>query len=47
MLDWAGTGVAVANAQQLVKQAADVIVPSNVEDGVAVLLERIVAARQA
>jgi Cof subfamily protein (haloacid dehalogenase superfamily) len=45
MLDWAGTGVAVANAQQSVLDAADEVIPSNVDDGVAVLLERIVAAQ--
>jgi hydroxymethylpyrimidine pyrophosphatase-like HAD family hydrolase len=45
MLEWAGTGVAVANAQQSVLDAADEVVPSNVDDGVAVLLERIVAAQ--
>ena len=45
MLDWAGTGVAVANAQQSVLETADEVVPSNVDDGVAVLLERVVAAQ--
>jgi Cof subfamily protein (haloacid dehalogenase superfamily) len=45
MLDWAGTGVAVANAQQSVLDAADEVIPSNVDDGVAVLLERIVAGQ--
>jgi Cof subfamily protein (haloacid dehalogenase superfamily) len=45
MLDWAGTGVAVANAQQSVLDIADEVIPSNVDDGVAVLLERIVAAQ--
>jgi Cof subfamily protein (haloacid dehalogenase superfamily) len=47
MLDWAGTAVAVANAQQLIKDTADLIVPSNVDDGVAILLERIVATQGA
>ena len=47
MLAWAGTGVAVANAQQSVLDAADEVTPSNVDDGVAVLLERIVAAQAA
>jgi hydroxymethylpyrimidine pyrophosphatase-like HAD family hydrolase len=45
MLDWAGTAVAVANAQQSVLDIADEVTASNVEDGVAVLLERIVAAQ--
>jgi hydroxymethylpyrimidine pyrophosphatase-like HAD family hydrolase len=42
MLDWAGTAVAVANAHPAVLAAADRIVASNDEDGVAVLLERLV-----
>jgi Cof subfamily protein (haloacid dehalogenase superfamily) len=45
MLDWAGRAVAVANAQQSVLEAADEVTASNVEDGVALLLERIIAAR--
>src|SRR5512132_2652561 len=45
MLDWAGTGVAVANADQAVLQAADEVIASNLDDGVAVLLERIVAVQ--
>src|SRR5258708_1003486 len=42
MLQWAGLGVAVANAHPLVLQAADVITLSNEEDGVAHLLERLI-----
>jgi hydroxymethylpyrimidine pyrophosphatase-like HAD family hydrolase len=45
MLEWAGTAVAVANAQQSVKDIANEMTASNLEDGVAVLLERIVAAQ--
>jgi hydroxymethylpyrimidine pyrophosphatase-like HAD family hydrolase len=45
MLDWAGTGVAVANADQAVLQAADKVIASNLDDGVARLLERIIASR--
>jgi hydroxymethylpyrimidine pyrophosphatase-like HAD family hydrolase len=45
MLDWAGTAVAVANAQQSVKDIADEVTASNVDDGVALVLERIVAAQ--
>jgi Cof subfamily protein (haloacid dehalogenase superfamily) len=45
MLDWAGRAVAVANAQQSVLEAADEVTASNVEDGVALLLERIIAAQ--
>jgi Cof subfamily protein (haloacid dehalogenase superfamily) len=44
MLDWAGTGVAVANAAQEVLDAADEVTAANTEDGVALLLERILAA---
>ena len=39
MLQWAGLGVAVANAHSLVLQAADAITLSNDEDGVAHMLE--------
>src|SRR4029450_10481171 len=44
MLDWAGTGVAVANADQEVLDAADEVTAANTEDGGALLLERILAA---
>jgi hydroxymethylpyrimidine pyrophosphatase-like HAD family hydrolase len=47
MLDWAGLGVAVANADQAVLQAADEVIASQTEDGVARLLERILAANGA
>ncbi len=40
MLAWAGLGVAVANACDEAKAAADVVVDSNDADGVAGLLER-------
>jgi Cof subfamily protein (haloacid dehalogenase superfamily) len=43
MLDWAGTGVAVANAAPEVLDAADEVTAANTEDGVARLLERILA----
>ena len=43
MLDWAGTGVAVANAVPEVLDAADEVTAANTEDGVALLLERILA----
>jgi hydroxymethylpyrimidine pyrophosphatase-like HAD family hydrolase len=45
MLDWAGTAVAVANAQQSVRDIADEVTASNVDDGVALVLERVVAAQ--
>jgi hydroxymethylpyrimidine pyrophosphatase-like HAD family hydrolase len=44
MLGWAGTGVAVANAAPEVLDAADEVTAANTEDGVALLLERILAA---
>lgn len=39
MLSWSGLGVAVANASDLAKASADVVVPSNDENGPAQLLE--------
>jgi hypothetical protein len=39
LLDWAGFGVAVANAHEDVLARADAVVPSVQEEGVAVLLE--------
>lgn len=42
MLRWAGRGVAVRNAWPEVLAMADVVVPSNNDDGVAVALERFV-----
>jgi Cof subfamily protein (haloacid dehalogenase superfamily) len=45
MLEWAGTAVAVANATPEVLAAADEVTAANVEDGVALLLERILAGR--
>jgi Cof subfamily protein (haloacid dehalogenase superfamily) len=47
MLAWAGTAVAVANAAQEVLDAADEVTAANVEDGVALLLERILDANGA
>jgi len=44
MLAWAGTAVAVANAAKEVLDAADEVTAANTEDGVALLLERILAA---
>jgi Cof subfamily protein (haloacid dehalogenase superfamily) len=44
MLAWAGTGVAVANAAPEVLDAADEVTAANTDDGVALLLERILAA---
>jgi len=47
MLAWAGHSVAVANAQQNVLDAADEVTAANVDDGVALVLERLVAERSA
>ena len=47
MLAWAGHAVAVANAQQNVLDAADEVTASNLDDGVAQVLERLVADRVA
>lgn len=41
MIKFAGMGVAMANAQEPVKQAADYITLSNDEDGVAMAVERL------
>lgn len=43
MLRWAGRGVAMANAEPEALAAADEISPSNADDGVAVVLERVLA----
>jgi 5-amino-6-(5-phospho-D-ribitylamino)uracil phosphatase len=42
MLEWAGVAAAPANAWDAAKRAADLIVPSNDEDGVAVALRKYV-----
>lgn len=42
MIAWAGRGYAVANAHPRVRAAADEVLPANDDDGVAVLLERLV-----
>ena len=39
LLDWAGLGVAVANAHEDVLERADLVIPSVQEEGVAALLE--------
>ena len=45
MLDGAGIGVAMSNATDYVKEVADLIAPSNDEDGVAIVIEQILASR--
>ncbi|MBA3280876.1 MAG: HAD family hydrolase [Acidimicrobiia bacterium] len=41
LIRWAGHGVAVGNAHQLLKDAADEVTESNDDDGVALVIERI------
>jgi Cof subfamily protein (haloacid dehalogenase superfamily) len=43
MIEYAGLGVAMANAVPEVKKAADLITESNTEDGLAKVLDRIIA----
>jgi Cof subfamily protein (haloacid dehalogenase superfamily) len=45
MLSWAGRSVAVANGDPEVLAAADEVTATNEEDGVALVLERLLAAR--
>ena len=45
MLEWAGRSVAVANAHPHVRQVADEITASNDEDGVGIVLERLLGER--
>ena len=46
MIRWAGTGVAMGNARDSVKEAADVIAPPNTEDGAAQIIEAALAAEE-
>lgn len=39
MIQWAGLGVAMANADPAVQELADEVAPANTEDGVAVVIE--------
>ncbi len=45
MITWAGTGVAVGNAWETVKQAADFVVGTNQENGVAEAIRQVVMQR--
>ncbi len=45
MLRWAGTGVAVANAHEVVHTVADATTASNADDGVAAYLHRLLDAQ--
>lgn len=42
MIKYAGLGVAMANAQDIVKQNANFITASNEEDGVAAVVEKFI-----
>ena len=44
MIQYAGKGVAMGNADARIKAVADEIAPSNDEDGVAVMIEKYVLA---
>jgi Cof subfamily protein (haloacid dehalogenase superfamily) len=46
LVDWAGYGVAVENAHDLVKEVADFVCPSVEEEGVAQVLEAYLDSRQ-
>ena len=47
MLVYAGLGVAMGNAQEPVKEAADYIAPTNDEDGVAWVIEHMIMQEEA
>ena len=42
MIEFAGLGVAMANAQEIVKQSADYITSSNNEDGIVAVIEKFI-----
>lgn len=44
MLTWAGLGVAMGNADEAVKRAADRVTASSLDDGVAIVIEELTAA---
>ncbi len=46
MLEYAGLGVAMANAQDAVKESANYIAPSNDEDGVAQVIESVILGEE-
>jgi hypothetical protein len=45
LIEWAGLGVAVANADPRLRDAADEVTASNDDDGVALVIERILTER--
>ncbi len=46
MLDWAGCGIAMANADERVRAIADEIAPDHTDDGVGQIIERLVASSE-
>lgn len=46
MVRWAGTGVAMGNARDSVKEAADIVAPPNTEDGAARIIEDLLVAAE-
>ena len=46
MVRWAGVGVAMGNARAAVKEAADIVVPPNTEDGAAQFIEKLLVASE-
>ena len=42
MIEYAGMGVAMANGNNLIKERADYVAPSNDEDGIVSVLEKFV-----
>ena len=42
MIRWAGTGVAMGNASETVRNAADLVVPDNDSDGLACMVRRLI-----
>lgn len=46
MLRWAGTGVAMGNSNERVKEAADIAAPPNTEDGAARFIEELLRAAE-
>ena len=45
MIEYAGVGVAMSNAQEVLKDIANVVAPSNDEDGVACIIEKLILGK--
>lgn len=46
MIEFAGLGIAVGNAEEVVKEAADYVTKANYEDGVALAIEKFVLCKE-